>query len=643
MIRKAPRIIQRAVIEALEKRQLLSTVTLTPADNIMQAVNAGSPGDIFLLEAGTYVQGVDIKASGTLAAPIRIQAKTPGTVIINANGGGTGVRGSGQYIQLIGVTIKNQKGWGTYQTDSAALQVGKGWWVQDVVVENNDGTGVGVIGDDVTLVRVTAQDNGRNGIGGWRCSNIYVKDCISRRNNNLRFPASWEGGGGKWYITKNVVIDGMVSYNNYGPGIWFDYQNFDYYVLNSELYGNMGSHAGWEGVGVAAEINNGKGYIEGSYIHDNQGAGVALWEVENVVIQNNTIVNDSIDFRNMSGRDPYHIRNITILNNKFKNGVISANWPAFPIVNNNAGITQGIISDYNSFDNPAGYNLYRWNNVSYNDIPSVQSKLSFETHGAITTIPIPDPKDVGPDPGRVVAPAAPGSLSLTVLGERHVRLIWSDLSINEDGFAVVRSTDGTRFGEIGRVGKNITAFEDTGAQPGTVYWYKVQAFNIGGTSAFSNTGTAKTPGAVILSNYLGDRPWASATNGWGPVERNMSLGDIEAGDGTTLTLNGKTYEKGLGVHADSTIIYDLGGFYSRFLTDIGVDDAVGAKGSVIFQVFADNTKIYDSGIMGGNSATRSLNLNVTGKKQLKLVVLKGFDNTDYDHADWANARIVPLT
>ena len=74
-----------------------------------------------------------------------------------------------------------------------------------------------------------------------------------------------------------------------------------------------------------------------------------------------------------------------------------------------------------------------------------------------------------------------------------------------------------------------------------------------------------------------------------------------------------------------------------------MDDEVGSKGTVIFQVFADNIKIFDSGLMTGASATRTVSLNVTSRKQLKLVVLKGYDNPDFDHADWADAKLVPLT
>src|SRR5205085_703316 len=81
-----------------------------------------------------------------------------------------------------------------------------------------------------------------------------------------------------------------------------------------------------------------------------------------------------------------------------------------------------------------------------------------------------------------------------------------------------------------------------------------------------------------------------------------------------ITLNGTTYAKGLGVHAASTIRYDLGGACTAFTGSVGVDDEVGAAGSVVFQVLGDGTKIYDSGLMNGGTATKSFTISLTGVK-----------------------------
>ena len=59
----------------------------------------------------------------------------------------------------------------------------------------------------------------------------------------------------------------------------------------------------------------------------------------------------------------------------------------------------------------------------------------------------------------------------------------------------------------------------------------------------------------------------------------------EAGSGA-IQLNGVTYEKGIGAHANSTIIYNLNGEYGRFATDVGMDDSKDGKnhGDMVFQI-----------------------------------------------------------
>ena len=135
----------------------------------------------------------------------------------------------------------------------------------------------------------------------------------------------------------------------------------------------------------------------------------------------------------------------------------------------------------------------------------------------------------------------------------------------------------------------------------------------------------------------------SASSGWGPIELNTSNGEQAAGDGRPITLNGKVYSSGLGVHADSEIRIQATGLETpsctRFRADIGVDDEVGALGSVVFQVFANGRKVYDSGVMTGSTATKSIDVAVGNKNDLRFVVTNGGDNFYYDHADWADARL----
>lgn len=140
--------------------------------------------------------------------------------------------------------------------------------------------------------------------------------------------------------------------------------------------------------------------------------------------------------------------------------------------------------------------------------------------------------------------------------------------------------------------------------------------------------------------FVSDLDFEVVSNGWGPVERNTSNGEDMAGDGKPITLGGVVYQKGLGVHAASEIVVALGGQYKTFLADVGVDDEVAERGSIVFQVIVDGETLFDSGVMTGDSATKQVSVDVTGKEQLKLVVTDAGDGIGADHGDWANARLV---
>ncbi len=107
-----------------------------------------------------------------------------------------------------------------------------------------------------------------------------------------------------------------------------------------------------------------------------------------------------------------------------------------------------------------------------------------------------------------------------------------------------------------------------------------------------------------------------------------------------ITLRGIPYAKGLDVHAASDVRYNLGAACSGyFVSDVGVDDEVDGQGSVVFQVFLDGVKAYDSGVVSGIDPRKSVNVSVAGKNELQLVVTDGGDGKSYDHADWANAQV----
>jgi alpha-galactosidase len=151
-------------------------------------------------------------------------------------------------------------------------------------------------------------------------------------------------------------------------------------------------------------------------------------------------------------------------------------------------------------------------------------------------------------------------------------------------------------------------------------------------------GTPVPPPAGV--NQLSDLPWTSAINGWGPVERDRSNGEQRAGDGRTLTIGGTAYAKGLGTHAASDLTYHLGGTCRSFSVDVGVDDESTAGGSAVFRIYRDGALLADSGLRTASDPPKRMAADLTGAAKLRLVVTDGGDGINYDHTDWADARLV---
>ncbi|MGW7433077.1 endo-alpha-N-acetylgalactosaminidase family protein [Streptomyces sp. NPDC054861] len=146
------------------------------------------------------------------------------------------------------------------------------------------------------------------------------------------------------------------------------------------------------------------------------------------------------------------------------------------------------------------------------------------------------------------------------------------------------------------------------------------------------------PPPPTTDSWASDLEWASATNGWGPVERDLSNGGTGTGDGTPLRIGGVAYAKGLGSHAPARIRYYLGGRCASLTAEVGVDDAQAARGSVRFDVLADGVRKATSPVLTATDGPWRLTADLTGAAFVDLVVDDGGDGNGNDHADWGNAR-----
>jgi alpha-galactosidase len=148
---------------------------------------------------------------------------------------------------------------------------------------------------------------------------------------------------------------------------------------------------------------------------------------------------------------------------------------------------------------------------------------------------------------------------------------------------------------------------------------------------------AEAPPSV--SGFLSDIKWLRVTNGYGPAEIDRSNGESAAGDGRTITIGGVTYAKGLGTHAPGVVEYYTGGRCTAVSADVGLDDEKGNNGTATFEIWADDRKVADSGVLTNLMAAKPFQADVTGATFVRLVSTDAGDGNNSDHTDWANARI----
>ena len=120
--------------------------------------------------------------------------------------------------------------------------------------------------------------------------------------------------------------------------------------------------------------------------------------------------------------------------------------------------------------------------------------------------------------------------------------------------------------------------------------------------------------------------------GWGTPQVNRSMRE------QPLAIGGQKFARGVGTHALSTYRLTLNGGTERFTATVGLDDAAGEPGSVVFQVIADGKQVFTSGVMKSGQPAKLLDLDLRGVATLLLLVTDAGDGVICDHADWADAQ-----
>jgi len=147
------------------------------------------------------------------------------------------------------------------------------------------------------------------------------------------------------------------------------------------------------------------------------------------------------------------------------------------------------VKSYSSTGLAAGTTYYyRVRASSKSGAYSTYSNVASARTTSLAPTPTPPPSGI---------PIAPSNLISSSPSSSQITLAWTDNSTNETGFKVERAPASA--GPWTYIGATAaTGYGDTGLAAGTTYFYRVQAYNTSGNSAYSNTTSATTQGGSLL-------------------------------------------------------------------------------------------------------------------------------------------------
>ncbi len=144
---------------------------------------------------------------------------------------------------------------------------------------------------------------------------------------------------------------------------------------------------------------------------------------------------------------------------------------------------------------------------------------------------------------------------------------------------------------------------------------------------------------IVSSSYsqtiwLDELDLSAMEIGWGSPHANKSV------DGNPLSIGGQKFTRGIGTHAVSTFLLKLDGKGKRFTAFVGVNDETeNEQASIEFFVVGDKKVLWQSGVMKAVDSAKKIELDISGIKQIGLLVTGFDDGIDYDHADWCEAKL----
>jgi hypothetical protein len=398
-----------------------------PFRTINRAAQVAVAGDVVIIRNGNYLESVFVKNSGTATKPIVFQAENRGGVVLTGGQykfqpaawyGGKLSSGGQFHITLKGLIFRAYANPNSTEYASAAVRTGLGWRIEDCLFDRAGQNGLVIVDDSVTVTKSTLQysyihalvafgrgygatsptDSRFVGISGLRLTDVVLR-------GNYTSPATLDGRSSSSVIkimgSKGTVIDNMESYQNNGPGVWFDADNFDYAIRNSYFHDNYSNPGVSPGRGVHLELSWGPGLVENNVMANNAAEGLAVSNTWGVDVRNNLLVGnrECVRLSDWVGRSgsvgQYALHHVSIHNNQFKdwtlNSCINPYGDRPGGLTSSAGIAYSNIAlNYNTYHPVRNINLSGWwSDKGFLNTISQMRAIGTEQSGLIGTVKWP--------------------------------------------------------------------------------------------------------------------------------------------------------------------------------------------------------------------------------------------------------------
>lgn len=191
--------------------------------------------------------------------------------------------------QTENVTLRNltvQHAASTLGFGGAAIKDCRNVLIEDCTFIQGNHRGLDVHGTtNVTLRRVTASDNGAQGMDVSWITNLLMEDCVTDGNNWRGDRAdvySWAIAGAKILYVNQGIVRRHQANDNLTRGIWFDLGNYQVVLENSTMNRNKLD-------GLMCEATQGPMLVRDCEIRDNLIGGVRIANADRIMLEDNVI------------------------------------------------------------------------------------------------------------------------------------------------------------------------------------------------------------------------------------------------------------------------------------------------------------------------------------------------------------------